>query len=90
MTTLESAIKSLLVANGMSEGDANKVFALVHSQITSMEGRWLEPVDSYPESIFNLTWNQSKEIALEWIDQNKPKAFYRPMFVAGSFAHTPE
>jgi len=46
----------------------------------AMQGRWSDSAEGYPPAIFILAWMSAKEKALEWIDANCPKAWYRPMF----------
>jgi hypothetical protein len=46
----------------------------------SFEGRWGEDENAYPKEIFDLLWKAVRIDALEWIDKNCPKAWYRPIF----------
>jgi len=39
-----------------------------------------EHVEDYPPQLFNLVWHGVKPVALDWIDENLPCAFNRPMF----------
>lgn len=75
-------LKELLMENGLSSDDADKVMKLVVNDPVNkaMEGRWHEDVSGYPPAIINLMWMSTKPIALKWIDDNCPLAWFRPMF----------
>lgn len=82
MTTKEK-IKALLVDRGMFDSQAEQVLAIAIPKMEEvMPGRitWERPSEEYPDQIYTLLWMQVKGIAKEWIAENKPEAWYRPMF----------
>lgn len=51
-----------------------------HELTNEIAGRWNDDIDSYPKSLLAVLILIVNHVALEWIDTNKPKAFYRPNF----------
>lgn len=84
MTTKEKLIKSL-VNKGMSESQAKEVIELAIPEINKLSNdysiTWERPFEEYPEIMYHLWWMIIKPIALKWIDENKPMAWFREMFV---------
>lgn len=80
MTNKEKCI-NYLVGKGMFESQAEEVFqrALPLMEQGS-EIRWDEDADHYPPTLFAIWRMILDKKALEWIDENLPRAFYRPMF----------
>lgn len=91
MTWMEWAIDQL-VNNGMFEDQAKAVMAEVveHPATVSMKDRWNDSVDGYPPQMKAVCLVAIKTQALEWIDRNCPKAWFRPMFVLESATTPPE
>ncbi len=83
MTTKEK-LQSQLVANGMFEQDAETVMQLAMPQLDAVVPNykitWHRPADEYPAPIFALWWAQLKHIALAWIEEHQPQAWFKPMF----------
>jgi len=83
MTMLEKFIK-LLTGYGMSESQANNVMELVIPEIDKLSGKykitWNRSASEYPESVYRVLWIIVKKCALEWINENIPMAWFRPMF----------
>ena len=48
---------------------------------SAMERRWNDQVDDYPPQLLAVLLMSVNTAALEWIDANLPKAFYRDMFL---------
>lgn len=48
--------------------------------VDSYSFSWNRPADEYPESVYNVLWISLKDIALDWIEENLPMAWYKPMF----------
>lgn len=42
---------------------------------------WDDTVDGYPPQLLAVLWLGVRRAAVDWIDENLPKAWYRPMFV---------
>jgi len=83
MTTREK-LKKMLTDNGMADGQADAVLKEAIPRIeASMAGykiTWNEPADGYPETVFNALWLHLCETAREWIAENAPRAWFRPIF----------
>jgi len=80
--TIKEKIKELLVNNGMFENQAEDVITLVVSDKTNeaMIGRWDDDVLDYPAIMLQILWSSTRRIAIKWIDDNLPSAWFRPMF----------
>lgn len=83
MTVREKFI-SMLVNNGMFEEQAKEVMQLAEPKLKELTDdysiRFDQLSESYPNSVYNILFIPVKKVALEWIDANKPQAWYRPMF----------
>ena len=82
MTTIRDTIKQHLVAKVMFESQADEVVEAVIAapENEAMAGRWDEDTEGYPDVMMRVLLVSAKTHALEWIDANCPKAWYRPMF----------
>ena len=72
-----------LEQNGIFEQDvAETIMQAIEADEANaaMAGRWTEDVEGYPDVMKAVLWLSIKDHALIWIDQNKPRAWYRPMF----------
>lgn len=83
MTWLQWAIAQL-VDRGMFEDQAKAVMVLVQADPVNepMKDRWNDRVDGYPPQMQAVCLVSIKSQALEWIDKNCPKAWFRSMFTA--------
>lgn len=82
--TLEQKLRELLSNHGLWPDDVDAVIELVKADDETNElmlDRWNDPVQDYLPSILSALWIHTKSIALEYIDEVMPKAFFRPMFV---------
>ena len=82
MSTFIENLKKKLAENGMSEEQAEDVMAEVikHDSLSDMKQRWKDDVSGYSPAILSSLWIIIKPLALEWIDEHKPEAFFRVMF----------
>jgi hypothetical protein len=65
----------------MHEPQANKVLAIAVPRINKITSIiWDSPAEEYPESVYLFLWLYVKQAAKEWIEENAPDAWYRPMF----------
>jgi len=80
--TIREKMHKRLVGHGMFPDQAYAVLELAkaHPILPDMDHRWNDDVSDYPESFPVVIWLSVKLIALDWIDANKPKAWFRPMF----------
>lgn len=77
-----------LVNNGMFESQATQVVDSVggtdETQPTwskDMQKLWGEDIEGYPTSLRAVVKMAVYDAAVQWIDANLPKAWFRPMFV---------
>lgn len=82
--TFEEKIKELLVGNGMFPHQSDEVMERIKTDEAhkSMKRRWTDSVDDYPPQMIQIVWLIAKQHALEYIDENLPKAWFRPMFAS--------
>lgn len=69
-----------LTERGMFESQAEEVLEMVKKYQTSMNGRWQDDISGYPAIMQNAIAISLKSTGLDWIKENKPMAFYRPIF----------
>lgn len=85
--SLHAFIKNFCVRRGMMPNEAEQVLKMtINSEVLKEipKDMWNSSVDGLsPDSIAPIML-QMKQCALEWIDRNKPAAFYRPMFAGGT------
>ena len=82
--TFEEKIRTLLIDHGLWPEQAKAVMEVIKkSEITKamVSHRWGDDIEGYPAPVLMVLWMSSKSIALEWIDENCPQAFFRPMFL---------
>lgn len=68
----------------MFDSDAEAVFAKVEANMETMRQYWNDKPENMGQggtALVNIAWMEAQDCALEWIDANCPKAWYRPMFV---------
>ena len=83
--TVREKLESMLVTNGMFENQAKEVVELSIPKLNELADDYTitfeSPSNQYPDMIYNLWYMTIKPIALKWIDDNKPMAWFREMFV---------
>ena len=80
MTTFRKKATQYLINNGMGEGDAKSVIEIVYSD-KDIDFKWDDKTSDFPDAVLNVVLFCVRQTALEWIDANAPKAWYREMFV---------
>jgi hypothetical protein len=86
MKTIENKLIQMLVSHGMGDGQAKEAmkFALPRlKENTDLEDYKINYQDSegsYPLIIYNTLFSILKPLVLEWIELNKPLAWYKPVF----------
>ena len=80
--TLKDIVINYLVDNYMPSGDAVTVFEAVKNAEgnESLIDRWDDFADGYPDTLKSGIIYSARIHALEWIDKNLPKAFFRVLF----------
>lgn len=81
MITVKQALISNLVNTGMSESQASEVVNITKEQIGN-DLRLEDSIHSYDEVIIQLWISSVRKCALNWIEENKPEAWYKPMFLS--------
>lgn len=81
-TTLEQDILKRLTSNGLSSKQAETIITIAKEDeaLESMKGQWGKSVTEYPVQLRTVLWFSVKAIAFEWIEENVPNAFFRPLF----------
>jgi hypothetical protein len=71
-----------LVSHGMFEEQANKVLDRCRQDeiLKPMGGRWNDTVDGYPPQMKAVVLLSVRKVAVDWIDENIPMAWFRGMF----------
>lgn len=79
--TIEEKIKELLEAHGMwADGLEYTLRAMKEDKVLEeMQHRWNDLVDDYPKPMIAVIWLSVRQIALAWVDEHCPQAFYRPL-----------
>jgi hypothetical protein len=74
-------LRTQLYNSGLFENQADAILKNVVSRKDSMSGRWNDPVSGYPPGMTNVLWVSAKAEALNWIDNNMPMHWARPLFM---------
>jgi hypothetical protein len=81
---VEEKLQKMLTDRGMSDCQANEVMELAIPELNNLvEGYSItmdRPSDEYPNVIYNVLFMQIKPVALKWINENKPMAWFKNMF----------
>lgn len=84
--TVKQKLSKILVAHGMSDNQAEAVMIIaipLLQQSAKEIGHSITldaPAEDYPEIMYHLWFKQIKPVALQWIEENKPHAWFKPMF----------
>lgn len=86
--TFEQWMRDKLTNCGMFPDQVDVVIARVKAAPENevMAQRWHDKIGDYrhPDPMVNVLWFTTKRHALEYIDAECPKAWFRPMFVSES------
>ena len=84
--TFKEKMVELLHGQGMFQSQAEAVVELVIADPANeaMKGRWNEDIAGYPPEIVAVLWLSTKHTAREWIAENCPRAWFRPLFDDGA------
>jgi hypothetical protein len=84
MLTVESKLLRMCTNYGMSDIQAREVIDLAKPQLNELVDdysiTWNSSADGYPQVIYNTLFMVVKPIALKWINENTPHAWFKPMF----------
>ena len=81
---VQDKLLSMLIERGMFESQANDVIELVKvsGKAGSMRDNWLKDIDGYPEIVVSVLWAITKDIAIKWVEDNKPDAWFKGLLQA--------
>jgi hypothetical protein len=83
MNTREK-FEEMLTYNGMFPSQAKQVMdeaiPVIDNMISDYKFSWDRPCEEYPAIIYNVVYLTVKEVALKWINENIPLAWFKPMF----------
>jgi len=83
--TVKEKLINMLVEYGMFEEQAKEVIELAIPKLNELADDYVitydAPDDQYPTGVYTVWFISIKKIALQWIDENKPEAWYREMFL---------
>lgn len=84
METVREKLEKMLVANGMFESQAKEVMEIAIPRLNNLADDYEitlnSPSTDYPDGLYNTLYLIIKPIALQWIEKNKPMAWFKPMF----------
>ena len=72
----------MLCDNGMFPDQAKKVMEVAKPEleIDGYRVTWDRPAEEYPEPFYKVGYLIVRRVAGEWLKENLPKAWFRPMF----------
>ena len=77
--------EEILTEMGVFEEQASaimdKAIPMVAELLPGYNVTWDRPAKECPDAFYNVVFITVKRAALEWIDENIPQAWFRPMFV---------
>lgn len=81
--TVQEKLEKMLIERFLTESVAKEIIECVKADIANepMEKRWSNNIEGYPVQLLSALWDSTKRHALEWIDENLPLAWFRPLFV---------
>lgn len=82
--TVQQKLEKMLIDNGMFDTQAKEVMKLaipdLNALVDDYQISFNSDASSYPNVIYNVLFKAIKPIALKWIEDNIPLAWYKPMF----------
>ena len=83
--TVQEKFKTMLVGRGMFDSQADQVIEAFKIEVKDMVKdygmTWNRPSSEYPDFIYTVLMIPLFRCAIDWIDANLPRAWYRSMFV---------
>ena len=78
--TVQTEMKKYLTSNGMSDSQAESVITETKKEMSGTFNNWDSQIDAYSNQLQNLIKLSVKQTALQWLNKNKPMAWFKPMF----------
>lgn len=76
--------ESMLIERGMFESQAKEVMDLavpvLDGQVDNYKITWDRPSEEYPDVLYNVMFHSVRKVALKYIEENIPMAWFKPMF----------
>jgi hypothetical protein len=83
--TVREKLELMLVEKGMFLTQAKEVIELSIPKLNELSGDYTitfdSPSNEYPNMLYSVWYLTIKPIALKWINDNIPQAWYKEMFV---------
>lgn len=85
MTTRQK-FEKMLFEMGVFENQASKIMDVAIPRFSELlpqyQVTWDRPAYEYPDAFYNVGFiTVVKKAALDWIDENLPEAWFRPLFI---------
>jgi hypothetical protein len=84
MKTVRNIFEGMLMDRGLSESQSKEVMDMAIPLINPIIGSYDITFDSrasdYPANVYHVVFDVIKPIALKWIEENKPEAWFKPIF----------
>lgn len=82
METTRQRCLAILTNKGMFDREAEAVLAkaMPKIEVGGYQMTWERPASEYPDALYAVIGMILNNTALEWIDENCPMAWYRPLF----------
>jgi hypothetical protein len=78
--TVQTEMTNYLIGNGMSDNQAEIVIVEVKKEMSGTFNNWNSQIDAYSIQLQNLIKLSVKQTAFDWLNKNKPMAWFKPMF----------
>tara|TARA_R110000796_G_scaffold38007_4_gene96001 strand:- start:102 stop:356 length:255 start_codon:yes stop_codon:yes gene_type:complete len=82
--TVRVKLENMLIKRGMSEQQVDSVMIEAIPVLQELTQGYTIDLESdgnsYPDIIYNILFDAIKPTALKWISENKPEAWFKPMF----------
>lgn len=78
----EEKMTNRLTSRGLFPKEARQIITLAKETkiLKPMKHRWQENIDEYPTQMREVLWLSIETVALEWIKEHLPKAYFRSLF----------
>lgn len=80
--TVEQFIYDYLFGFGILDKDVKAIIEEAKKSELLNDLHWSDPKEGYPDVLFPTVILTIREIALKYIDEHMPKAWYRPFFAS--------
>lgn len=89
--TVKERLEEICVEQGMFENQARAVVELAMKELDNIDEykiAWDKPSQEYPTKFYAAAFLTVARVALKWIDENIPQAWFRQMFDLNDPIHT--